>query len=230
MTPSQSAFEQFIGAPQPVFLCRVSGEPEEIVVPLRHIVGAPAPARALDEIRQRFGAHADQLLEFYARHDGFELYADEHGDTAGVVLYPVGEWTTATEGFRVWFPQNSSTDPSEDPDHVRSGIAIGSVPNSGNYFVMPTDGPSAGQVFYVPHGSWYDEEFATDFDGLLRRVIESPVKLLTEELGCYARYENGTSIPELYAPDPKTLAAARDAIEKAEAPRTVYRADDEDWT
>ena len=95
--------------------------------------------------------------------------------------------------------------PENDPDHIVTGIAFATVPQSGNYFVLPIEGPSAGKIFYANHDGWYESAFADDFDGFLAHVVQDPVKLLAEEVGCYTRYSDGKTdtqwIPEEYYPD-----------------------------
>ena len=96
-------------------------------------------------------------------------------------------------------------EPENDPDHIVTGISIATVPHSGNYFVMPLEGPSAGKIFYADHDGWYESAFADDFGGFLARVTREPVKLLAEDVGCYTRYSDGKSdaqwIPEEFFPD-----------------------------
>lgn len=67
------------------------------------------------------------------------------------------------------------------------------VPQSGNYFVMPVDGPHAGKVYYVNHDGdgWYESAFAQGFDDFIFRVITDPASLVSNELGCYTRYSDG---------------------------------------
>jgi len=155
-------------------------------------------------MEQALGSHAPQVAEFYRRHDGFVLYGDLLSEAAGIVLFPVEQWVEMTDEMRrgFYFLQE---EPETDPDHIFTGIAIATVPYSGNYFVMPIDGSTAGQIFYADHDGWYDAAFADDFDGFLVRITQEPVHLLAKELGCYTRYSDGQTdaqwIPEEYFPD-----------------------------
>ena len=72
-----------------------------------------------------------------------------------------------------------------------TGIALATVPHSGNYFVMPVEGATAGKIFYADHDGWYESAFADDFDDFLARATQEPVHLLAKELGCYTRYTDG---------------------------------------
>lgn len=99
--------------------------------------------------------------------------------------------------MRQWFEH---LDDESDPDHIRTGVAFATVPQSGNYFVMPVEGPNAGKVFYADHDGWYESHFAKHFSEFITRVTNSPAHLLSEELGCYSRYSDGKTpiqwIPE----------------------------------
>jgi hypothetical protein len=150
------------------------------------------------------GSHADQVASFYQRHDGFVLYRDTLSQAAGIELLPVEQWDAATEDMRDWF-DHLADEPENDPDRIVTGIALATVPHSGNYFVMPIEGTSAGKVFYADHDGWYESAFADDFDAFLAHVVREPVKLLAEEVGCYTRYWDGKTdaqwIPEEYFSD-----------------------------
>jgi hypothetical protein len=82
---------------------------------------------------------------------------------------------------------------------------VGTVPHSGNYFVVPIKGPSIGKVFYANHDGWYEKPFAKSFDDFVVRITKNPVKLLNDELGCYTRYSDGKTdlqwIPKKYFSD-----------------------------
>ena len=91
-----------------------------------------------------------------------------------------------------------------------TGIAVATVPASGNYFVMPVEGVAAGKIFYADHDGWYESAFADRFQDFLVRVTRDPVKLLAEDVGCYTRYSDGKTdkqwIPEEYFPDVSKVA------------------------
>jgi hypothetical protein len=145
------------------------------------------------------GVHAPQFAEIYAAHDGFVLYKDTLSEVAGVEALPIARWSEAGDEMRQWF---GDQDDESDPDHIRTGVAFASVPQSGYYFVIPVEGPSAGKVFYADHDGWHESHFAQDFSDFITRVMSNPAHLLSEELGCYARYSDGETsiqwIPESY--------------------------------
>jgi hypothetical protein len=198
--------EQFAEAPAPGFRCFAAPKQTgpRFLARVQHILQPPASAEAVAEIRQSLGEHAAQVVAFYQRHDGFILYRDTLSKAAGIELLPVGRWQAATEEMRDWF-DHLSDEPENDPDHIVTGIAMATVPHSGNYFVMPVEGPTAGKIFYADHDGWYESAFADDFNGFLVHVTHEPVHLLAEEVGCYTRYTDGKTtaqwIPEEYFTD-----------------------------
>jgi hypothetical protein len=205
VTPVQ-VIEEFCRAPQPGFRCCAAGDQsgKRFVARVRHLLVSPASPESATLLRQKLGGHADQAAAFFERHNGFLLYRDTKSDAAGIALLPILKWDAATLDMQARFG-HLADEPESDPDHILTGTAIATVPHSGNYFVMPTDGPSAGKVFYADHDGWYESAFGEDFNGFLAHVVREPVKLLTEELGCYTRYSDGKTdaqwIPEQYFAD-----------------------------
>jgi hypothetical protein len=185
------------------FVCTNGGRSDKtkrtFVACVSHVLNPPASASDLAQLRSMLGVHAAQAEEVYRAHDGFILYKDSLSDAAGIEALPISQWEEAGEDMRQWFEH---LDDESDPDHIRSGVALATAPQSGNYFVMPVEGPNAGKVFYANHDGWYESHFATDFNEFITRVMNNPAHLLSEELGCYARYSDGKTpiqwIPESY--------------------------------
>lgn len=199
------AFKKFLEAPAPGFRCSGAGSARgEYLARVQHILNPPAQAESIARIHQMLGNYAEQAAAFYQHHNGFALYRDTKSEIAGIELLPVELWAEATEDMRTWF-DFLAAEPENDPDRILTGVAIGTVPESGNYFVMPVEGPSAGKIYYANHDGWYESAFADDFGGFLARVAREPVKLLVDDVGCYTRYSDGRShtqwIPEEYFPD-----------------------------
>jgi hypothetical protein len=203
--PTQT-IEQFAQAPAPGFRCYAAPKRTgpRFLARVQHILHPPATAESIAQIRESLGEHAAQVAAFYEQHDGFVLYRDTLSEAAGIELLPVEQWQAATEDMRSSF-EHLADEPESDPDHIVTGIAIATVPHSGNYFVMPVDGPSAGKIFYADHDGWYESAFADDFDRFLAHVSHEPARLLAEEVGCYTRYADGKTdaqwIPEEYFAD-----------------------------
>jgi hypothetical protein len=203
---SLQILREFAKAPAPGFRCCAAGAKSgaQFLAKVRHILNAPASSESIAQLRQMLGSHAGKVAAFYQQHDGFVLYRDTLSEAAGIELLPVGQWKEATDDMREWF-DHLVDDAENDPDRIVTGIAIATVPQSGNYFVMPVEGPTAGKVFYADHDGWYESAFADGLDDFLVHVTREPVKLLAEEVGCYTRYSDGKTdtqwIPEEYFPD-----------------------------
>jgi hypothetical protein len=199
-------FEQFAKSPAPGFRCYAAQNKSgpRFVARVQHVLNAPASSKSLAQIRQLLGSYADKIVAFNQHHDGFVLYCDTLSDAAGIELLPVEQWEEATDDMREWFG-HLADEPENDPDCIVTGIAIATVTYSGNYFVMPVEGPSAGQIFYADHDGWYEAAFDNNFDDFLLHVTRNPVCLLNDEVGCYTRYSDGKTdlqwIPEVYFPD-----------------------------
>jgi hypothetical protein len=203
---SARVIEELARAPAPGFRCRAAGRESggTFLARVGHILRLAASSNGLRLIRRRLGAFGEQVAAFYQQHNGFILYRDSLSDAAGVELLPVEEWDEATADMRDWFG-HLADEPEEDPDHIATGIAIATVPHSGNYFVMPVEGPTAGKVFYADHDGWYESAFAENFDDFLVQLTKDPVPMLNLDFGCYTRYSDGKTsaqwIPEEYFPD-----------------------------
>ena len=198
--------KDFANSPAPGFRCFAAPGKSDarFIASIRHILNPPASPAAIAKINQLLGSHAGQIADFYQHHDGFILYRDTKSMAAGIELLSLEQWEKGTAEMRDWF-DHLTDEPENDPDHIVTGIAIATVPHSGNYFVMPVEGPSAGKIFYADHDGWYESAFADDFAGFLARVTRDPVQLLAKDVGCYTRYSDGKTksqwIPEEYFPD-----------------------------
>jgi len=199
--------QELLAAPAPGFICRGAGSRAKLkrfVAKIKHRVGGPSSADDLARLAQMVSEGAGQLSAFYRDHDGVELYVDTVGDAVGIELYAIKKIESGTNEFREWLG-TLELEEGSDTNKLKSAIAVGEVPHSGNYFAMPVDGQGVGKVFYVDHDDWHEEPFAGSFDEFVERVSSNPVKLLSEDLGCYARYSDGQTdiqwIPEEYLPD-----------------------------
>ena len=109
------------------------------------------------------GRFAFQFEEVYSAHNGFVLYKDLLSDAAGIERCQLRNGTrpakTCANGL-------SHLAAEEDPDRICSGIAFANVPQSGNYFVVPVEGPNAGKIFYANHDGWYEAPFEMDLMSL----------------------------------------------------------------
>jgi hypothetical protein len=187
---------EFTGRPNPAFVCTNAGgngKPKrQFIAKVHHVLNPPAEFGDLTVLRSRLGTLDPSIESVYEMHDGFTLFHDELSDAAGIDVLPIAGWEEAESELREWL---DDFDSDNDPDCIRTGVAFATVRHSGNYFVIPVEGPNAGKVFYADHDGWYETHFAESFDDFVSRITSDPAKLLSEELGCYTRYSDGkTSI------------------------------------
>ena len=161
-------------------------------VTVEHQLNGPASPGDLRELRDLLGDYAEPFATFYEEHDGFVLYKDPRSGRGGRWKpLSIQQWTEATEELR---SMNEFSPPGDDPAEIMSsGIAFAHAPQSGNFFAVAMSGPKPGAIYYANHDGWYERSFAANFDDFIRRVTSNPVKLLSRDLGCYARYSDGTS-------------------------------------
>lgn len=182
---SYAKLKKLVSDPAPAFRC-ASGD-RQYVARILHRLRSPASATALARLEKLVPRGSQQLLAFYAQHDGCVLFKDRRSETAGIELFRISRMKSATASMYDWLDM---LDEEEDTNRLKSAIAIGEVPQSGNYFAMPVEGRQTGKVFYVDHDDWRDEPLARSFNAFLGLLTQSPAQLL-EDLGCYARYSDG---------------------------------------
>jgi hypothetical protein len=145
-------------------------------------------SQALANLRRTIPTGSEPLIAFYRKHNGCVLYRDTLSAAAGIELFAIENMAAQTEEMYEWL---QSLDDEADINHLRTAVAIGHVPESGNFFAVPIEGEKAGMVFYVDHDDWREEPFANSFDEFMDRITISPAKLLSEDLGCCTRYSDG---------------------------------------
>jgi hypothetical protein len=203
---SLKILEEFANSPAPGFRCVAAGNESgpQFLARIRHVLHPAASSESIALARRSLGVYADETVAFYERHDGFVLYRDSLSNATGVELLPVTRWAKAMDDMRHLF-EHLADNPEWDPDRILTGVAIATVPESANYFVMPVEGANAGRIFYADHDGWYESAFADNLDDFLMRVTRDPVRLLNDQLGCYTRFSDGTTalqwIPKEYFSD-----------------------------
>jgi hypothetical protein len=199
-----ATLQRLISHPSPAFVCEAAGATSDLrfTARIHHELRPPATPEDLAYLRRILPLPSDQVAKFYMKHDGCLLYCDTLSETAGIEIYRIAEIPTRTVEMYEWLTNLES---AADSNRLKTSIAIGEAPQSGNHFAMPVEGAKAGCVFYIDHDDWREEPFAATFDQFLERISTSPVRLLAEDLGFYARYSDGQSdkqwIPIEYTAD-----------------------------
>jgi hypothetical protein len=160
---------------------------------VRHEIGAAATASHLEQLRKLLGEHAAEVEALYSKHDGLELYGQSGGGE--LIFFPINQWEKATRGFRREL-QESGRDADGAYEFELNGVVFGEPASSGNYLML-----YQGAVYYADHDGGDDTPLAPCFEALLDRIVEDPAKFLND-LGCHARYSDGSSdtqwVPERY--------------------------------
>jgi hypothetical protein len=183
------------------FRCRPPGRnpsPERFIARVVHMLSSPPTPAEDAQLDALLPASAQALKDFYRKHNGFLLYRDTISDAAGIQGFTIKAWDAATS--RLHDQAQDCLEDEADSRGLLSTVVFGTAPRSGNYFIIQTAGPSAGAIFYSDHETYSIELFASNFDEFLLRVMKDPVTLIVKDLGCFARYSDGSTrtqwIPE----------------------------------
>lgn len=187
----------------PSFRCYYAGDRTEqlgFTARLRHILGKPATAKALVQLDSQLGDAGIVIRDLYAMHDGMTLYCDTKSDAAGFELFQIGDWSMQTAEMRSSM-EAMGMEPDEMPGWFTSGVVVGQIPHSANYFVIGTTDDEAGQIFYLDHDDFIEEPIAENAESLIAALLADPAQFLHDR-GCYTRYSDGTTdrqwIPKQY--------------------------------
>jgi hypothetical protein len=207
-------FERHLSDPSPAFWCYACGDHAEkptLLARLQNRVGLPAKPRTVASIEKRLGRAANQIKQFYAKHDGVLMYEDMHLSpgvpeeerTAGIYFFPVAQWNAMSREMRSSL-KAMGWSRKEMTDWLLRGIAFAELPMSANFFVIQPQDKAAGKIYYAAHDSFVADPIAGCFNEFLDKIVRNPPRFLNR-LGCYARYSDGKSdtqwIPTKYVPN-----------------------------
>jgi hypothetical protein len=176
----------------PGFRCCDSNDPQETLkldVKVTHKLEAPAGSKELNKISKGIGDGAAQIVEFYDKHNGVQLYCQR--EASALEFFPVGQWR---------LKQNEMEQMLFEPDLAfefqTKGTVFGEVSTSGNHLVL-----YQGKVYYSNYDGGDDTPLAESFFAFLTRICSDPAQLL-HDLGGYTRYQDGKTntqwIPKVY--------------------------------
>jgi hypothetical protein len=168
------------------FQCKPAGRKgatERFTTHVVHFLNSPCLPDESSHLPATLGEVGEQFQAFYSKHNGLVLYRDTLSSAAGVEVLPLAAVPKATERVR-------SRMDDEESDQSAS-LAFATAPRSGNYFMIRSEGPNIGKIFYSDHETNAEAPFAENFADFLLRIMREPVKLLAQDLGCFARYSDG---------------------------------------
>jgi hypothetical protein len=141
-------------------------------VSFRHVGLPPDPGVAVPDIQG--------LRDFYDTFAELTLYLDgESGDAAYFIANPA-QWSELDNDFRPWL-EGVEEDEECDylPSWIGSCIAVGEIPRSGNYLLVPTIGPDAGKVFEFEHDGFEFIELARNLPDFVAGTLDLDTARLT---------------------------------------------------
>lgn len=187
----------------PGFRCYSAEDRKErlgYTAPLRHILGKPATPEALAHLDSQLGDASVMIRQLYAMYDGLTLYCDTKSDAAGFELFQIADWPMRTAEMQEAV-EAMGLDPDEMPGWYSSGVVVGQIPHSGNYFVVGRTDDESGKLFYMDHDDFIEEPIAENAESLIAALLADPAQFLYDR-GCYTRYSDGTTnqqwIPKEY--------------------------------
>lgn len=196
-------FQEMLRENRPAFRCYAAGDRAEALAFtafVRHVLNPPATAAALAEFDSQFGGACQSLRELLSSHDGMVLFCDTRSDAVGLELFPIADWPARTAEMRESM-EAMGFDLADMPQWFDSGIVVGQIPQSANYFVVGTTGESTGKLYYADHDDFAEDPIADDAESLVSSLIADPAQFMYDR-GCYTRYSDGTTetqwIPKQY--------------------------------
>lgn len=120
------------------------------------------------------------LRDFYDTFAQLTLYVDETSGEAAFLIASPSQWTELDEDFRPWL-DGIDEDEAADflPDWIDSCLVIGEVPRSGNYLLVPTEGPEAGKVFGFDHDGLEFDELGATLPDFIAKTLDLDTHRLT---------------------------------------------------
>lgn len=166
MTPQ--ALKQAILDHRGTFTCSRIHQPKETKqVEFRHEIKPPGDTSDLQSLPD-----VGRLREFYAVFGSITFYVDEKSGDAARFIAPPEAWSELAEEFNRWCNILGPEEREEYfPDWVETCLVIGEEPRTGNYILMPVDGPEAGAVYHFEHDG-------LEFDRHGADLIDYAAKLL----------------------------------------------------
>ncbi|PZV02871.1 MAG: hypothetical protein DCF32_14600 [Leptolyngbya sp.] len=137
-----------------------------------------------------------EVLEFYRRWGSARLYCDTVynepiGYAAAFFIAAPASWPVLREGFEDWLDDLDEDERAELlPEWCDRCVAIGEIPNSGNYFLLPIEGNERGKVFMFDHDGFEFTERGQNFEEFIKTLCTVNDALLQEIRG-HTRYSNG---------------------------------------
>ena len=122
-----------------------------------------------------------KLKEFYATFGSLTLYHHEASEDAAFHIANPEGWSMVQEEFSGWIDDLDEEEEEELlPEWINECIAIGEIPYSGNYLLMPLSGEMSGHVFEFEHDGFEFIELASDLHEFIIKALNPDSRSLTK--------------------------------------------------
>lgn len=175
------------------FICVDTGwpepGPEKFTAEIVHYADPQLGQAQLDQLGRLF-PDIPQLAEFYSHYSSIRLFVDPIGGDSAFHIGSPDEWREFRKYFESWTDMLDGEEEDMLPDWLDNYIAIGQIPTSGNYYLMPTKGEHTGKVFLFDHDGFEFYERGADLGAFLQR-ISTVDDALIDEIPGHTRYSDG---------------------------------------
>ena len=175
------------------FVCVGTGWPdsgsERFTANIVHYAEPPLGNAQLEQLRRLF-PDIPQLAEFYSHYGSVRLFVDPIGGDSAFFVASPDEWHGLKKYFESWTDFLDGEEEERLPDWLDDCLAIGEIPTSGNYYLMPTKGAHAGKVFLFDHDGFEFSEEGADLGAFIERISTVNDALVAEIPG-HTRYSDG---------------------------------------
>lgn len=182
--------------PAPAFWCANADtrtDEREYLVPIKHRCHEPLAKKVVEVLREILEPvpGADQIISFYKKHNGANLFINPRLDVAEMCILQVEHWPGQQEEVFDWLRDSEEiTDFSELSDDLPYSVdrlvPVGCLNGSPDTWFLATDGAAVGKVFFWEHdGAPFPKRaYADDFFKFIMRLFEDA----PDSLGGHARY------------------------------------------
>lgn len=154
-------------------------------VRVQHRLAAAPAAAAWSELQAAVDGASPELLEFFRRHDGAELFIDTEDHGSGLFFFPIGEMpgerqatVERLEGPAMETLEDGRLQVFGRPDWLDSAVVFAGFGYSPERLLLPTQGEHRGSVFLFNHDPPQLLRLQLNFGGLLADLRQQPIQLL----------------------------------------------------
>jgi hypothetical protein len=156
------------------FLCeRLHDKEKTKIVRFKHVVGAPDNSTDVPIV--------GGIRDFYETFGSVLFYYDEISGDAAKRLAPSSQWAELHGDFSDWIELLDEDERREIlPNWIDTCLVIGETPRSGNYILVPTEGPETGRVFEFDHDGYEFNDEAENVVKYVEKLLKPDLRKLTE--------------------------------------------------